>query len=198
MRIIAGLTLLSVAGAVISQTDWISTKTKDGSVTLKAPPSYIVTDDSDPEYKARVEEVRKNNPKLAQSMDQKQDLNQILRMLDSEDMGEDGYIDNFTIVKREAPGLTPAMFGEVGKEILKAMPFKKKGEYKVIDSPNGKALNYWGSMDVKTDTTTVGVDIMGYMMVKGDNLYVVTFGTNEGNMKKKRPDFDKIFQSIKL
>lgn len=198
LRIIAGLSLLSVATAVISQTDWVTTKSKEGSVTMKAPPSWIVVDASDPEYKKSLEEVRKNNPKLAQAMGQQQDLNQILRMLDADDLGEDGYIDNMTIIKREAPGLTPAMFGEVGKEIMKQMPFKKKGEYKVVDSPNGKALNYWGAMDIKTDSNTVGVDLMGYMLVKGDNLYVVTFGTVEGNMKTRKTDYDKMFQSIKL
>lgn len=204
LRIMAGVLLVSTAAAVISkQTDWVKTKSKEGSVTVQAPSTWYVADENDPEFKTRMEEVRKNNPELAAIMKGPAQEGQILRMLDGEDDGLDGYIDNFTIVKNVAGGLTDKMFKEVGTEILKQMPFRKeggkKGEYKIIDTPNGKALTYWGVMDVTLpDKSSVGVDLLGYMLVKNDNLYVFTFGTKEGSLKERRKDYEKILTTAKF
>jgi hypothetical protein len=201
-RIMAGVLLVGAAGAVISmQADWIKTKSKEGSVTLQTPPTWYVADDSDPEYIKRVEEVRKNNPKLGAMMSGggSTDKNQILRMMDGADDGTDGYLDNFNLVKRPAGGLTEKYFKEVGDEILKQMPFRKKGEYKIIDTPLGKALSYWGTMDIAlADKSKLGVDLLGYMLVKNDNLYVFSFGASEGNMKNRKETYEKILKSAKL
>src|SRR5690349_18495290 len=128
-RILACLMLVGSAGAVLAVQNWIKAKSKDGSVTISVPPAWFVADDSDPAYKARVEDLRKNNPKLGAMMSNNGDKDQILRMMDGKDDGADGYIDNFNIVKKSAGGLTDKYFEQVGAEVLKMMPFKKKGEY---------------------------------------------------------------------
>lgn len=195
-RILVSALLISTAGAVLAVQNWIKTKSKEGSVTVSTPPNWFVADDSDPAYKARVADLKKNNPKLAASMSGSGDQNQILRMMDGGDKGADGYIDNFNIVKKPAGGLTDAYFPQVGAEILKMMPFKTKGEYKVLQLSNGKALSYWGTMDIKTaDGGKVGVDLLGFMFVKNDNLFVYSFGTHEGNMKTKKAEYEKIVKS---
>lgn len=191
----------TVAAGIVTarQTDWVKATTKDGSLTLMAPPSWMVSDTKDPAYVKRRDEILAKNPNLKSTLEPGGDDSQVLMMMDMNDTGEDGYIDNVNVVKKANPGITEKDYKAVGDAVLQQLPLKGKGKYEIITLPVGKALTYTGALKIATaDRGEVIMDALGYLFVKGDSFYVITFGTHEGNMKKMKETYEKIAKSIKL
>lgn len=199
-KMILVLAATIVAGVVTArQADWVKATTKDGSLTLMAPAGWMVADTKDPAYIKRRDEVLAKNPNLGSQVKPGEDDSQVLMMMDMNDTGEDGYINNVNIVKKANPGITDKDYKAVGDAIMQQLPLKGKGKYEVITLPLGKALTYSGALKIATpDRGEVVMDALGYLFVKGDSFYVVTFGTNEGNMKTMRETYEKIAKSMKL
>ncbi len=190
----------TIAAGVVTarQADWVKATTKDGSLSLMAPAGWMVADTKDPAYIKRYEEILAKNPALSQVKPGEDDA-QVLMMMDMNDAGEDGYIDTINVVKKANPGITDKDYKAVGDAIMQQLPLKGKGKHEVVTLPVGKALTYTGALKIVTpDRGEVIMDALGYLFIKGDSFYVITFGTHEGNMKKMRETFEKIAKSIKL
>ena len=205
MSVIKSKVILVLAAAIAAtvvtarQTDWVKTTTKDGSLTLQAPAGWMVADTKDPEYIKRRDDILSKNPKLSGQTKPGEDDSQILMMMDMNDSPDDGYLNNVNVVKKPNPGLSAKDYKAVGDAIMQQLPLKGKGKYEVIDLPLGKALTYSGALKIATaDRGEVVMDALGYLFIKGDVFYVVTFGTHEGNMKNVRATYEKIAKSIKL
>lgn len=198
-KMILVLAATVAAGFVMAaQTDWVKVTARDGSLTIQAPPSWMVADTKDPAYIKRRDEILAKNPNLKSTLEPNGDDSQILMLMDMNDTGEDGYMDNVNIVKKPNPGITEKDYKAVGDEIMKQLPLKGKGKYEVVTMPNGKMLTYTGALKIATaDKGEVVMDALGYIFVAGNSFYVVTFGTNEGNMKIMKPTYEKMVKSIK-
>lgn len=198
-KMILVLAATVAAGFVMAaQTDWVKVTARDGSLTIQAPPSWMVADTKDPDYIKRRDEILAKNPNLKSTLEPNGDDSQILMLMDMNDTGEDGYMDNVNIVKKPNPGITEKDYKAVGDEIMKQLPLKGKGKYEVVTMPNGKMLTYTGALKIATaDKGEVVMDALGYIFVAGNSFYVVTFGTNEGNMKNMKPTYEKMVKSIK-
>lgn len=201
LRNLASMLLLAATVvAVVAQDNLMPVTTKDGAVTFQMPSTWILGDVNDPTYKANYEKIKQNNPALAASMDnQANDENMQLYMLDGADSQDDGFWDNLNVKAQVIPGMSPKLYKDVADVMLKQMPFKGKGEYKIVDMPHGKTLTYWGTIKVVTpDKREIGMDMKGYIFSKGDKMYVLTFATGENQLKQKGEGWDKIVKSAKV
>lgn len=193
------LLLVASAFAIAQEKDWIKATTKDGAITFQVPPGYFMNDPNDPVAKARTEQIIKDNAKLAKMVTSPASDDQTLQMYDLNDSPDDGVLDGFNVLTVKNPGLENKHLGEVGKQTVAGLPMVGKGEYKVVDFPAGKAVSYWGTIEIKLpEGETKRMDLLGYVLLKGDKMHVVSFATAAGTLKEKKPLFEKIMKSAKL
>jgi hypothetical protein len=120
-------------------------------------------------------------------------------MYDKNDSPDDGLMNSLNIIKKNVPGISPKVYGEIQKQMSSALSFKGKPEFKTIDLPVGKTLRYYGTMALKqSDTEEVVMEVAGYMFCKGDSFYVLTLSAGEGQLKGKKETYEKIAKSIKF
>jgi hypothetical protein len=192
--LIAGMAILASA---IGQSDWVPITTKDGFLTLKFPAGWAAVDSDSAQYRKTLEDLRKNNPGLAKALEGADQKDLALQVYDLNDDPTDGS-DNMNVKVAKNPGITDKDLGEVGKVMIKDIPFKGKKEYKVIDMPFGKTLTYWGDMDAKLeDGRTLNIQILGYLYLKADKFVVCTFTTSNGKLPKLKEVFEKVMKSAK-
>ncbi len=188
---------LAIFAASIAQSDWTPITTKDGFLTLSFPPGWIAADQTSEQYKKTIEDLRKNNPKMAKMLEGADDNEVALNAFDLNDDPSDGS-DNMNVKVQKNPGLTDKQLGEVGKVLMKEIPFTGKKEYKVVDMPVGKTLRYTGEMDAKLEgDQTIKMQILGYLYLKADKFVVITFTTTQSGFAKKKDIYEKIFKSAK-
>lgn len=188
---------LAIFAAAIGQSDWTPITTKDGFLTLSFPPGWVAIDQDSAQFKKTIEELRKNNPKMAKMLEGADTNNMALNAYDLHDDPLDGS-DNMNVKIEKNPGITDKQLGEVGKALMQQIPFTGKKEYKVVDMPVGKTLTYSGEMDTKLETgQTIKLQILGYLYLKSDKLVVVTFTTSNNKMAKLKPVYEKVFRSAK-
>lgn len=192
--IVAGIAIFAAA---IAQSDWTPITTKDGFLTLRFPAGWISADQDSETFKKTIEDLKKNNPKMAKMLETADNKSMALNAYDMNDDPSDGS-DNMNVKVEKNPGLTEKQLGEVGKVLMQQIPFKSKKDYKVVDMPVGKTLSYWGDMEAKLEGGQVlNMQILGYIYLKSDKMVVVTFTTSGTKMEKLRPIFEKIFKSAK-
>ncbi len=188
---------LAIFAAAIGQSDWTPITTKDGFLTLRFPPGWAAVDQDSDQFKKTVEDLRKNNPKMAKMLENAETNNMALNAYDLTDDPSDGS-DNMNVKIDKNPGITDKQLGEVGKALMTQIPFTGKKEYKVVDMPVGKTLTYSGEMDTKLETgQTIKLHILGYLYLKSDKIVIVTFTTSNDKMGKLKPVYEKIFRSAK-
>jgi hypothetical protein len=185
--------------ATALQDNWQKFTTKDGKLSIKLPQTWGILDANDPNFQAALRKINELNPKLAKSMDPSKPTNYALQCYDYGDDISDGAMDNMNVVIAKNPGITEKEYGLVGNEILKGIEWDGKGNQKVVSMPQGKMLHYWGTMKFKVDeTTTSKADVMGYLMIKGENLYILTFSMGGGQMGKKRENVEKMMKTVEV
>lgn len=200
-RILAAVLIAgSLLAHAVQEKDWVKVKTKDSAITFMVPPGFMTNDPNDPALKAAYDKIKQDNPKLAKMMSNEvKNDEQTLLMYDLNDSPDDGALDNFNVITKKNPGITDKHLGDVGKQIVASLPSVGKAEYKVIDLPFGKAVSYWGTIDMKfPDGSQKKIDLLGYMFLKGDKLHVVSFATGEAQLKEKRKTFEGIVKSAKF
>lgn len=192
--IVAGIAIFAAA---IGQSDWTPITTKDGFLTLSFPPGWVAVDQDSATFKKTIEDLKKNNPKMAQMLEGANNKDMALNAYDMNDDPMDGS-DNMNVKIQKNPGLTDKQLGEVGKVLMEQIPFTGKKEYKVVDMPVGKTLRYSGDMDAKLEGGQVlKMQILGYVYLKADKFVVITFTSSAGKMTKQREVYEKIFKSAK-
>lgn len=195
---VIGVAAISSIVGFTQTSDWTAITSRDGSFTMSAPSGWMVADEKDPAYIKRFEEITKANPNIKSTFKKSENNDQILLLFNMNDTGEDGYVDNLNVIKKPHGGLTASMFPEVGKAITEQAKGSKV-VWKVIESPNGKTLEYTMSMKLAVpDSGEISMDVLGYMLLKGDNMFIVTFGTKQGELKDKKATYEKMMKSIKL
>ncbi|HZH98673.1 MAG TPA: hypothetical protein VEX38_06850 [Fimbriimonadaceae bacterium] len=196
LTVAASLALTAVAFAV--QKDWTKYTSKEGSLSINAPEAWILGDAKDPAFKEQLEKIKQNNPKLATFMNPATDEKVIAMLFDTSDEIEDGHMDNVQIMKQPHGGLTTKMYGDVAKQMAKMLQIEGKMQHKVIDTAGGKTLTYWYTQPINLPTgQKLDMGVLGAMFLKGENLYIITFGTG-GKLAEKRPVWDEMLKSIKL
>ena len=197
---LALLPLVFVSLIAATQDDWTPVTTKEGSLTLKFPAGWILADENDPKFKENREKIARDNPKMAEMMKPRTDDAQILMMYDMNATQEDGLATSMNVLKKSIPGLTVKMYGDLGKQILATLPQQKgKSEYKTIDvSPVGKTLRYNATIEMKVEASTVTMDLVGYIFLKGEHTYITTFTAAEGKGKGRMEAYEKILKTAKL
>lgn len=192
--IVAGIAIFAAA---IAQSDWTKITTKDGFLTLSFPPGWISADQDSETFKKTIEDLKKNNPKMAQMLETADNKDMALNAYDMNDDPMDGS-DNMNVKIQKNPGITDKQLGDVGKVLMDQIPFTGKKEYKVVDMPVGKTLRYSGDMDMKLEGGQVlKMQLLGFIYLKSDKFVVVTFTTSAGKMTKQREVYEKIFKSAK-
>lgn len=192
--IVAGIAIFAAA---IGQSDWTKITTKDGFLTLSFPPGWVAIDQDSDTFKKTIEDLKKNNPKMADMLSKADNKDMALNAFDTSDDPSDGS-DNMNVKIQKNPGLAEGQLGEVGKVLMEQIPFTGKKEYKVVDMPVGKTLRYSGDMDAKLEGGQVlKMQLLGYVYLKSDKLVVVTFTTSAGKMTKLREVYEKVFKSAK-
>jgi hypothetical protein len=191
---VAVFALLSTA---IGQSGWTSITTKDGFVTFQFPSGWTMIDLDSEVFKKTVEELKKNNPKMAQMLEGAHNKDLALQVFDLNDDPSDGP-DNMIAKIMKNPGITDKDLGAVGKAVVDQLPYKGKKESKIVNMPHGKTLVFSGEMDMKLETGQVlNVQQVGYLYLKADKLVILTFSTSNGKMSKLRETFEKIVKSAK-
>lgn len=192
--IVAGIAIFAAA---IAQSDWTKITTKDGFLTLSFPAGWVAIDQDSETFKKTIEDLKKNNPKMAQMLASADNKDMALNAYDMNDDPSDGS-DNMNVKIQKNPGLTDKQLGDVGKVLMDQIPFTGKKEYKVVDMPVGKTLRYTGDMDMKLEGGQVlNMQLLGFIYLKSDKFVVVTFTTSAGKMTKQREVYEKIFKSAK-
>lgn len=191
---VAALTLLATA---VGQSDWTAITSKDGFLTLSFPAGWAAIDQDAATFEKTMEELRKNNPKMAKMLESGNTKDMALQVYDLNDDPSDGA-DNMNVKIAKNPGVTEKDLGAVGKAILDQLPLKGKKESKIVNMPQGKTLTYWGDMDAKLESGQVlEVQIMGYLYLKADKMVILTFSTSNKKLPKLRETFDKIVKTAK-
>lgn len=192
--IVAGIAIFAAA---IGQSNWTKITTKDGFLTLSFPQGWIAIDDDSEAFKKTVEDLKKNNPKMAALLENADNKAMALNAYDTNDDPSDGS-DNMNVKIEKNPGLEAKHLGEVGKSLMSQIPFTGKQEYKVVDMPVGKTLRYSGDMDAKLESGQVlKMQLLGYLYLKADKMVIITFTTSNGKLPKNRETYEKIFKSAK-
>ncbi len=191
------LALIGGATLGLSQSDWKTTPSREGSITVSLPPTWVVSDPGNAETARRLEEFKTSNPRLGQLMDPKANERQILLALDPS--ASAGRIDSLNILKNPSAGLSPDMYGLVADALKSSLGTNMVGEFHSaqIDLPVGKSFKYWMTMRAKVGASETTLDLYNVMFVKGDLLYVVTFATEAGQLAKRRDQWDKIIASLR-
>lgn len=188
---------LAIFAGAIGQSDWIPITTKDGFLTLRFPAGWVAVDQDSETFKKTVEDLRKNNPKMAKLLEGADTKTTALNVFDLNDDPSDGS-DNMNVKVDKNPGITEKHLGEVGKSLMQQIPFTGKKEYKVVDMPVGKTLTYSGDIDAKLEGgQTLKMQLLGYLYLKADKLVIMTFTTSNDKMTKVKPIYEKIFRSVK-
>lgn len=191
---VAGLTLLATA---VGQSDWTSISSKDNFLTMQFPPGWTAINQDQATFEQTIEQLQKNNPKMANLLTKSANKDLALQVFDLNDDPTDGG-DNMSVQITKNPGITDKDLGAMGKPLLEQMKLQGKKEAKVVNLPFGKALNYFGDLPLKMDGgLTLNMQIFGYLYLKGDKMIVVTFATTNGKLEKLRPTFEKIVKSTK-
>lgn len=195
------LAVMAVA-AVAAQVDtknWSRFSTKDGSLSIMLPQGWGMADANDPKLKDTLDKLAKENPHLANMMKQRANQDDIkLMAYDFSDANLEDGMDNMNVIIMKNPGLTEKDYPAVGKEVLDSIPFKGKGETKVVNLSFGKAVTYWGTMEVSVEKTTLQMDLLGAVFVKGDKMFVVTLTVGKDGLKNQRAKLDQIMQTIRI
>lgn len=197
--LLKGFALLIVSAALIAaqpfQDGWSKYTTQEGTLSLSLPPQYLLTNSDDPTAQAEYEKIRQNNPKMAKMMDEKPQ-NAILSAVNMDEVMT-GKVGVVQVMKSPNGGLTHAMYGAVAKEIAKGLTMKGKLEHKIVDLPVGKTLTYWGTMILNTEAGKQEMDILAYLFLKGEDLYILQFVSEAGGLKANRETWEKIAKSAK-
>ncbi|MBS1714165.1 MAG: hypothetical protein JST30_07485 [Armatimonadetes bacterium] len=197
MTVALGLFALATT-AFTQDKDWTTLTSKDGSFSASFPPAWVLGDSDDPDYRRSVEKFKQDNPKIAAKMSANTNDKQILLAYDTGNVTPEGWIDVVNVMKQPHGGLTTKMYEDVYREVAKNMQTKGKLDHKVVDGPSGKALTYWGTIVAKVgEAENAELDLYGVLFLKGDHVYIVTFMAKGGELKSKRPVWDKVVKTIK-
>lgn len=186
------------AVAMAGQDDWQILTTKEGSLTLSAPPTWIISDLNDPKAREAYERFKKDNPKMAAQMAQEPNTDKyIIALLDTGTGGE--IMDAFNLIRQKHGGLTDKQFGLVVDQIAKSVPVKGKVERKSVTLPVGKAMMYWYTMAPKMpDGSVKELDSMGVLFLSREDVYIGTFVGPAGAVKARMPVWEKMVKSFKF
>jgi hypothetical protein len=189
------LAAVGLAAVALAQSDWKSVTSREGTLTALLPPNWVLNSVGDAEMAKRLEEFKASNPRLAQLMDPKTNERQILLAFDPANR-----VDSLNVIKNPGAGLTPDMYDMVADALKSSLAQSLVGEFRSakIDLPVGRAFKYWMTMKAKTNGVESILDLYNVMFVHSDQLYVVTFGTEAGQMKSRQAVWDKIIASIKV
>ena len=188
---------LAIFVGAIGQSDWTPITSKDGFLTLRFPSGWVAVDQDSEAFKKTIEDLRKNNPNMAKMLETADAKSTALTVFDLNDDPTDGG-DNVVVKIDKNPGITDKQLGEVGKSLMKQLPFTGKKEYKVVDMPVGKTLTYSGDLDTKLEGgQSIKMQLLGYIYLKADKLVIVTFTTSNNKMEKVKATYEKIFRSAK-
>ena len=172
---------------------------KSGTFSIEVAKDWINIDTNDPIFKESFEMMKQENPKLAQIMNQSQKGEYEIYAMDSADDPSDGYVSTLNLIIRESGGLTPAMLPAVKDQVLQSIPFKSgTAKAEISKTQFGETLTFFGIMEVQTMFGKIDIMAHGYLFVKEDQLYVLTFGSKSDEYKKNKPIFEKIFKSAKI
>ncbi|MEZ5162506.1 MAG: hypothetical protein R2688_01900 [Fimbriimonadaceae bacterium] len=172
---------------------------KSGTFSIEVAKDWINIDTNDPIFKESFEMMKQENPKLAQIMNQSQKGEYEIYAMDSADDPSDGYVSTLNLIIRESGGLTPAMLPAVKDQVLQSIPFKAgTAKAEISKTQFGETLTFFGIMEVQTMFGKIDIMAHGYLFVKEDQLYVLTFGSKSDEYKKNKPIFEKIFKSAKI
>jgi hypothetical protein len=180
---------------VVKTKDWKTFATKDGKFSIKAPKGWGTSNPDDPNSKEADEKFKKNNPQIAAMAEKAPNYDLFLM-----DIGDPSIINsnNVSVVSAKDSGLTTAMYPQVAQGIIREAKLEKSG-WKELELPSGKSVTYWGQLPVVIDEkTNANVSVIGYVVAKGNTVYICTMATSAAEMKVQKPIYEAMAKTIVL
>ncbi len=196
------VSLLAVAAIAFQgdTKDWTRFNTRDNSLSLKLPKGWDQADmnsGNTAKFQKTMDSLSKENPKLATMMKANQS-NESIKFIayDYSDKDLSDGMDNISVTVNPNSDITESMYPEVTKQIMSRIPFKGKGESKIVELPVGKAIACWGAMEVQMDGSTLPMDLYGVFFVKNGKMFMVTVTVGKDGLKKNRGKIEQIMQTL--
>ncbi len=186
MKTLALASLLILAqgqAAKIDTKDWKTFTGKTKAFSIRAPKDWTSSDPNDPDHQKAVEYIKKNNPDLAKMMENgnKDDDLAIVEVPAA------GMPSINNVNEKLLPGIaiTESLYDQVFEGLVAQAKLKQAG-HKTVQLPAGKALSYWGVLTISLgENQSMDLKMLGYMLTKDNNTYIVTMTTSPDDTKQK-------------
>lgn len=155
--------------------NWATAKSNDGKVTLGLPKEWLVSNPEDPNFKKAMADLGKDNPNLPSMVNQK------YYFMALSTKPKDNFSDNVNIIKSQAKmdiPMTEDSAKQLAAQMKTMMPGAAAPEVKLVQLPVGSAFRYQTNMKFNTGkNSTFETYLVGYLLFKDHQQYVVTFST---------------------
>ena len=180
----------SVAESLRNNPDYHELSSSDGTFTLVAPKDWFNADMKDARFAEAMKKL--GNPDAQKSIEQITS-NPVIRLVAMDVKGIEAkklFVDNLNVVVMPAPAGSAssdmsAAAVATAKQLFGTSPYKTD----VFDTPNGRVGMYSGATSMGSPQTH---DLIGGLLVHGDNTYTVTLSCEAG----KGAGFDKVFRDV--